>query len=66
MQTRREEHIRAGGVHKHVTFVETNGDAALHEQIDAAYKAKYGYPSGPVDHITAPAARAATIKLVPR
>jgi hypothetical protein len=59
-------HIRAGGVEKEVGFVETDGDASLHEQIDAAYKAKYGWPSGPVSHITSAEARAATIKLVPR
>lgn len=66
VQVRHEGHIRVGGVEKDVTFVETDGDAQLHEQIDAAYRTKYGYPSGPVDHITSPAAHAATIKLVPQ
>lgn len=66
VQVRHEGHIRAGSVDKDVTFVETDGDAQLHEQIDEAYRTKYGYPSGPVDHITSLAARAATIKLVPR
>ncbi len=66
VQVRHEGHIRAGGVNKDVTFVEMDNNPALHQQIDAAYKSKYGYPSGPVDHITSPGARAATIKLVPR
>ncbi len=66
VQVRHEGHIVAGGVDKDVTFVEAEGDAALHQEIDAAYKAKYGYPSGPVDHITSAAAGAATIKLLPR
>jgi hypothetical protein len=38
----------------------------LDEEIDEAYKAKYGYPSDPVDSITADAARATTIRVVPR
>jgi hypothetical protein len=38
----------------------------LDEEIDDAYKAKYGYPSGPVDSITTDAAKATTIRLVPR
>jgi hypothetical protein len=65
MQARHEGHLRAGGVDKDVTFVEDD-DPILNEQIDAAYRAKYrNYPSA-VDHINSPAARAATIKLVPR
>jgi hypothetical protein len=65
-QVRHEGWIRAGGVDKDVTFVEAVDDAALHRQIDAAYRTKYGYPSSAVDHITSAAARAATIQLVPR
>jgi hypothetical protein len=38
----------------------------LDEEIDEAYRAKYGYPSRPVDSITADAARATTIRVVPR
>lgn len=65
MQARHEGHIRAGGVDKDVTFVEDD-DPNINEQIDAAYRAKYSYyPSG-VNHINSSAARAATIKLVPR
>ncbi len=66
VQARHEGHIRAGGVDKDVTFVEADGDAGLNDEIDAVYRAKYGYPSSAVSHITSPAARAATIKLVPR
>jgi hypothetical protein len=38
----------------------------LDEEIDEAYKAKYGYPSGPVDSITSDAAQATTLRVVPR
>jgi hypothetical protein len=38
----------------------------LDEEIDEAYKVKYGYPSGPVDSITTDAAQATTIRVVPR
>jgi hypothetical protein len=65
-QVRHEGHIQAGGVEKDVTFVEADGDAAINDQIDAAYRTKYGSPSSAVSHITSAAARAATIKLVPR
>jgi hypothetical protein len=66
VQACHEGHIQVGGVDRDVTFVEVDGDAAINDQIDAAYRAKYGYPSSAVSHITSPAARAATIKLVPR
>jgi hypothetical protein len=65
MQTRHEGHIRAGGVDKDVTFVEES-DPDLNERIDAVYRTKYRYYPSAVDHISSPAARAATIKLVPR
>jgi hypothetical protein len=55
----------AGGVDKDVTFVEDD-DPTRNEQIDAAYRAKYRHYPSAVDHINSPAARAATIKLVPR
>jgi hypothetical protein len=38
----------------------------LDEEIDAAYKEKYGYPSSPVDSITTDAAQATTVRVVPR
>ena len=61
---RHQGRVRAGGVEKDVTLVETD-DAG--DEIDAAYHAKYGrrYP-GIVPAIVAPEARAATLKLVPR
>jgi hypothetical protein len=63
-QTRHEARIRAGGVDKDVSLVETND---VNEEVDAAYRTKYGrrYPSI-VPSIVAPAARAATLKLVAR
>ena len=46
-----------------VTMVETDGAG---DEIDAAYRAKYGRYTGIVDHVLSPEARAATLKLVPR
>jgi hypothetical protein len=64
-QARHEGHVRAGGVDKDVTFVDVDG--GLDDQIDAAYRAKYGrrYPTI-VPSIVGDKARSATIKLVPR
>jgi len=61
---RHEARIHAGGVDKDVTLVAV-GD--VNERVDAAYRARYGrrYPAI-VPSIVAPAARAATLKLVPR
>jgi hypothetical protein len=65
-QVRHEGHVRAGGVEKDVTFVE-EADSDLNDQIDAAYRTKYGhYAAQYFDPIVAPEARAATLKLVPR
>jgi hypothetical protein len=63
-QARHKARIRAGGVEKDVSLIETG---AANEAIDAAYHAKYDrrYPSI-VPRIVAPDARAATLKLVPR
>ena len=63
-QTRHEARIRAGGIEKDVSLVETD---QLGGQIDAAYQTKYGprYPTI-VPSIVAPQARAATLKLTPR
>jgi len=61
-----EGHIRAGGIDKAVTFV-LDADDDINDQIDAAYRTKYGrYGGRYVDPMVAPEARAATIKLVPR
>jgi hypothetical protein len=62
-QQRHEGRIEAGGVERDVGF--TEADHGLEDEIDAAYKEKYGYPSSAVDHITSPEARATTLRLVP-
>ncbi|OLT52280.1 DUF2255 family protein [Cellulosimicrobium sp. CUA-896] len=54
--------VDAGGVRAEVTFTP---DGARDDAIDDAYHAKYG--DGPaVEHITAPAARATTLRVEPR
>jgi hypothetical protein len=64
-QVLHEGRIRAGGVDKDVTFVE-EADAAINEQIDAAYRQKYRRYAGSIVNSTlTPEARAATLKLVP-
>jgi hypothetical protein len=63
VQDRHQAHIGAGGVEKDVELVEIDAG----DEIDAAYNEKYGrrYPSI-VPSIVSSAARAATLKLVPR
>ncbi len=64
-QTRHEGHIQSGGVEKDVLFVE-EAESSVNERIDAAYREKYRrYPKEYVDDCLTPAARGATIKLVP-
>jgi hypothetical protein len=63
-EQRHEGRIEAGDVAVDVTFEDASHH--LDEEIDAAYKAKYGYPSDPVDSITSEDARATTTRLVPR
>ena len=64
-QARHHGHIRAGGVDMDVTF--TDADPDLNDQIDAAYRDKYRrYGERIIGGVVNPAARAATIKLVPR
>jgi hypothetical protein len=64
VQARHEARIRAGGIEKDVSLVETDEAG---EQIDAAYQTKYGprYPTI-VPSIVAPKARVATLKITPR
>lgn len=65
-QDRHEGHIRAGGVHKDVSFVEET-DPGNNDQIDTAYRTKYHrYGARFLNPMVGPEARAATIKLVPR
>ncbi len=64
--TRHAGRIQAGGVEKDVTFVEQN-DPVVQEQIDAAYRKKYGhYPKEYVDACLTPQAHTATVRLKPR
>ena len=66
MAVRHEGIIRAGGISKEVTF-EEEINPGINDQIDAAYRVKYRRSGGGyVNAMVAPAARAATIKLVPR
>lgn len=65
-RARYEGRIRAGGVEKHVAFVD-EPDSGINERIDAAYRTKYrGYAAQYVESMVAPEARATTIKLIPR
>jgi hypothetical protein len=64
-QVYHEGHIWAGGVEKDVTFM-AESDPAINDQIDAAYRTKYGrYPQYVAPMLTAEA-RSTTIKLAPR
>ncbi len=64
-QVRHEGRIRAGGVEKHVTFVDVDVDVA--DRVDHAYRTKYRrYAASIVDHTVTVEARSATLKLVPR
>ena len=60
----REGRVQAGGVDKDVRFADARHD--LDDQIDAAYRAKYGRYSSYVEPMVAPAARATTLRLLPR
>jgi hypothetical protein len=65
--SRRQGRIQAGGVDKDVTFVYVDAGDEVNDRIDAAYRAKYGrYPASIVNTVLTPAARSATIELVPR
>lgn len=61
VQRTRTGQIDSGGVRADVTFVRDDGHD---DAIDAAYRAKYGNGSA-VDHITAPSARATTLRVEP-
>jgi hypothetical protein len=63
VQARHAGHISAGGVDADVVFEEA--DHSLDDEIDEEYRRKYGRSSTAVDHITSPAARSTTIRLVP-
>lgn len=62
-QISREGRIRAGGIEREVSFVAA--DADLNDQIDAAYRTKYGrYPQYVAPMLTSEA-RSTTIELIP-
>ena len=64
-RTSREGRIRAGGVEKDVTIEDADG--AVNDEVDAAYRAKYGrYAASIVDSITNARGRATTLELAPR
>jgi hypothetical protein len=63
-EQRHEGRIEAGDISVDVSF--EDAPHLLDEEIDSAYKAKYGYPSDPVDSITSDAAKATTTRLLPR
>jgi hypothetical protein len=55
--------VRAGGVEKDVAIEDADG--VVNDQVDAAYRTKYG-PGPVVDGITNAEARSSTLKLLPR
>jgi len=64
-QVGHEGRIWAGGVEKDVTFANET-DPNINDQVDAAYRSKYGrYPQYVAPMVTAEA-RSTTIKLAPR
>ena len=56
--------IRAGGVEKDVSI--EDADDAVNDQVDAAYRDKYGRYANIVDGIVDAEARSSTLRLVPR
>jgi hypothetical protein len=67
VQAAHEGRIGAGGVTKDVSFTAAGDDQELGERIDAAYRAKYQrYGSSYVTPMIAAAARATTLRLLPR
>jgi hypothetical protein len=64
-QVRHEGRIWAGGLERDVTFVEET-DPDINDQIDDAYRSKYGrYDPSYVDPMVASEAQATTIRLMP-
>ncbi len=61
-RARREGHISAGGVEKHVIFVEET-DPDINDQVDDAYRDKYRRYASYVPPMISPEARSTTLKL---
>ena len=63
------EQRHEGRIEADATAVDVAFEDAPHhldEEIDEAYKTKYGYPSGPVDSVITDAAQATTLRVIPR
>jgi hypothetical protein len=66
-KTRGVGRVRAGGIERDVRFVELDSDAAEHDAIDTAYRAKYSrYAANIVETVVGPALRTTTYRLDPR
>ena len=63
-QTRHQGRIQAGGVEKDVAFVEES-DPEVNRRVDAAYLAKYARYPQYVAPMVEPAAKSATLELIP-
>ena len=65
-RARHEGRVRVGTVTKDITMIDIDEADAIEDRLDAAYQAKYHrYAQSIIDRINSPAARAATIRLVP-
>jgi hypothetical protein len=60
----RDGHVSATGVEREVTFVDVDAAEPVHADLDTAYRSKYRRYTGPVERITSPAARSATLKVI--
>ena len=63
-ERRHEGRIEADDTAADVTY--EDAPHHLDDEIDAAYKEKYGYPSSSVDSVTTEDAKATTLRIVPR
>lgn len=63
-RTTHEARVSAGGIERDVSLPDAGDDVG--DDVDAAYRAKYGRNSSYVEAMIAPPARATTLKLAPR
>jgi hypothetical protein len=63
-EARHEGRIEADSTAVDVAF--EDAPHHLDDEIDEAYRSKYGYPSSPVDSVTTDAAKETTTRVVPR
>ncbi|MFF3411159.1 DUF2255 family protein [Streptomyces sp. NPDC002742] len=63
-QARHQGSVAAGGVLRDVAFREADPDE--YQQVDAAYRTKYGRYPAIVEHVLTDQARASTLRLEPR